>query len=169
MKTQKHSSEKELIKLGKYWHEITTIKDQSGKIIHKMVKPLMLGFHWRDLIQVIIGACILSTPILFSEEIWILSQEMNSFKILGIALISISFIALFCYVSTYHGLLHHHFFNFIKRVIVTYSISLLISFLLLFLIDKGYPNVGDWTVILHRMVLISFPASMSAAVTDGLK
>lgn len=165
---QNQKAVREVIRIDKYLNEIITIKDSAGKIIHKITKPLMVEFYFRDVIQVIVGATLLAIPVTFTEETWKLGETLPILNIGIISFISITFIGLFVYYNFYKGLLRANWFSFVKRVFSTYFISVCVVGLILFLIDKA-PLGTEWIITVKRIVLISFPASMSAAVADMIK
>jgi len=162
-------TKKEEIRINGTLKEITTMRDSEGKLIHKIIKPLMVEFHLRDILQVMIGASILAIPVGFTQETWDLGQEIALKNVLGFLAISLTFISLFVYYNFYrnHGL-KKHFKEFLKRVISTYFVSFLVVALLLTLINKA-PWSTDWILAFKRTVLVAFPASMSGAVADGMK
>ena len=51
---------------GRYLHRIIPIIDASGKVIHRVVKPLMVEVRARDVVQIVVGASILAIP----AELW---------------------------------------------------------------------------------------------------
>jgi len=64
--------------------------------------------------------------------------------------------------------LRKHFFEFVKRVLAIYIISLVVVGVLLTLIEQA-PWTTDLLLALKRMIVVGVPASMSAAVADMLK
>lgn len=159
---------KEFVRVGKYLNEIVSIKDAAGNLLHKAVKPVMLEFYPRDIFQIIVGATLLSVPVSFTEEVWILGQELPVDRIMMMSLFSLVFVGLFIFYNSYREHFREHKFEFLKRLMATYIISLLVALLILFLINKA-PMGADWLVTFKRMVIIAIPASMSAAVADMIK
>ncbi|MCP5497862.1 MAG: DUF2391 family protein [Leptospiraceae bacterium] len=165
---QNQKTFREVVRIGRYLNEIITIKDSAGNLIHKITKPLMVEFYLRDVVQVIVGATLLAIPVTFTEETWKLGETLPLLNVGIIGFISITFIGLFVYYNFYKGLLKENWLSFFKRVISTYFISVFVVGLILFLINKA-PLGSEWIITLKRIVLISFPASMSAAVADMIK
>ena len=63
----------EMVKrIGGYLHRVVPIKDATGKVLNYTLKPLMIEFRPRDVMQVIVGASLLSIPVCFTEEVWVL-------------------------------------------------------------------------------------------------
>lgn len=161
-------SKREFIRVGGFLREIITVYDKTGKVIHKAITPLMLEFRPRDAMQIIVGATILAIPIGFTEEVWNLGETLPLGNVLGLGAISILFLSLFVYYNYYRRNFRGHEIEFTKRVVATYIMTLLIVGLLLFLIGKAPWNV-NFILSLKRTLIVSLPASMSAAVTDMLK
>ena len=163
-----HKIKKEKIRVGKYLNEVITITDSAGNLLHKISKPLMVEFYPRDVIQVIVGATLLAVPVMFTEEVWQLSKILPITNVLTIGFLSLIFVGLFVYYNYYREHIKSEWVEFIKRVVTTYFISMVVVGLLLFLINKASFDT-DWIITLKRIIIISLPASMSAAVADILK
>lgn len=160
---------KETIRVGGKLREVIMIKDEAGNLIHKMISPLMVEFYWRDVIQVIVGSSLLAIPVAFTEETWKLGESLSWARVGGIMALSLFFISTFVYYNFYRREhLKEHWDELLKRVLSTYLISFLMVALILTLIDKA-PWSTDHYLALKRMILVAFPASMSAAVADMIK
>lgn len=155
-------------RIGGYLHRVVPIADSAGKIISYSLKPLMIEFRPRDLMQIIIGASILAVPVASTEETWNLGKELPLFNVLGLSLLSIVFIALFVYFNFYRFAFKGHVFEYIKRVVSIYFFSLLVVSTILTIVQKC-PWGTDNLVALKRILIVAFPASMSAAVSDIIK
>ena len=149
-------------------HSIHTVLDQTGKEIHRVVKPLMVEVRLRDVAQLVVGACVLAIPVAFTEEVWVLGERMPTANIVGIAIASVVFLSFFVYFIFYQDHLHGHEWEFLKRVGAAYLITFAVATLLLTLFDKC-PWSTDPAVALKRIVLVTFPACFSATVVDSLK
>lgn len=130
------------------------------KVLLGLVKPIMLEFHLRDVLQIIVGATILAIPVGFTEEVWVLGKTLPQANIAALAVVSIGFISTFVYYNYYKGVLARHWLNFAKRILSTYLLSLIVVAGFLTIIQKA-----DWGVVF----LVAFPASMSAVITDVIK
>jgi len=161
-------TKKDIIRVGGKLKEVITLHDEKGNIVHKIISPLMVEFYARDLIQVIIGASLLAIPVGFTQEVWDLGSILPWSNVLGIGLISITFIAIFVYYNFYKDNAKGHWGEYIKRVMVTYLLSLIIVAVLLSLIQVA-PWKSDWVLAMKRIILVAFPASMSAAIADMIK
>ncbi len=157
-----------VIKIGGRLRELTIVKDEAGKVLHKFLSPLMVEFQLKDALQVIVGAAILSIPVSFTEEVWNLGEKLPLNNVLGILAISLLFISAFVYFNFYKGNIIGHRFEFIKRVLFTYLISLGVVSILMTLIQQA-PWETNWILALKRIIIITFPASMSGTLVDTLK
>ncbi len=164
----KLSTKKEVVRIEGRLKEIVTIKDHTGKVLHKIMNPLMVEFHPKDVLQVMVGAAILAIPVGFTEETWKLGESLPLSNVLGFLLLSLLFISAFVYYSYYRGKLKEHHKQFIKRVFSTYAISFIVVGLLLTMIQRA-PWATDFTLAFKRVVIVTFPSTMSAAVADTIK
>jgi uncharacterized membrane protein len=164
----KLKTKREEIRIGGKLKEVFIVKDAKGNILHKIISPLMVEFYPRDFVQIIVGASILAIPIAFTSETWDLGKMLGMNKVIGIGLLSLFFIAIFVYYNFYRGKFKKHYFHFFKRVISTYILSILVVALILTLIEKA-PWSSDYLLAIKRVILVAFPASMSAAVADMIK
>ena len=164
------SSDVSIQRLGRngYLHRVIPIFDKSGKIVQRVVIPLMVEFRLRDALQTVVGASILAIPAAYTEEAWNLGRDLPVANILAIAVMSILFIATFVYFNFYKGYLAEFRAQFIYRVMATYLVSAVVVAILLTLIEQC-PWGVDNVLALKRIAVVAFPASMSATVTDALK
>ena len=155
-------------RIGGYLHKIIPVLDNTGKIVHHAITPLMVELRPRDIMQIIVGAAILAIPVGFTEETWDLGERLPLKNVLFLTIISIIFIATFVYFSFYRMNLKGHVFQYVKRVLATYLLSLVVVGILLTIIEKcpwGIDNI----LAIKRIIIVAFPASMSATVSDSLK
>jgi len=159
----------EMVKrIGGYLHRVVPIKDATGKVLNYALKPLMIEFRPRDVMQVIVGASLLSIPVCFTEEVWVLGAELPLANVIGLSILSALFIGLFVYYNFYRFNLKGHVLEFVKRIAGTYILSLVVVALLLTIINKCPWGVDNLTAI-KRILIVAFPASMSAEVSDSIK
>jgi uncharacterized membrane protein len=164
-----NKSTREVIRIAGKLKEVVTLYDSTGKVLHKFMNPLMLEFKGKDFVQIIVGASILAVPIGFTGEVWDLAETLPNMNILAFLILSICFISTFIYYNYYRN--EHfkdHKIDFLKRVLSTYILSFLVVGLLLTIIGKA-PWDTDMLLAFKRCILVSFPASMSAAVADMVK
>jgi uncharacterized membrane protein len=155
-------------RIGGYLHKLSPVVDKTGKVINYVTTPLMVELKPRDIMQIIVGASILAIPVGFTEETWNLGERLPLNNVLVLAIISVIFIALFVYFNFYRFQLKGYIFEYIKRVVAIYAISLIVVGVLLTLIEKC-PWGTDNILALKRMIIVAFPSSMSAAISDTLK
>lgn len=155
-------------RIGGYLNRVVPIADSTGTVINYALKPLMVEFRPRDLMQVIVGASILAVPVAMTEETWVLGAELPMRNVLMLSGLSLLFIAGFAYYNFYRFNFKGHLFEYIKRVAGIYLLSMLVVGLLLTVIQKC-PWGVDNVLAIKRILIVSFPASMAAAVSDTLK
>ncbi len=167
-----NDQEKSSIKrIGGYLHSVTHVRDprdHKGKIFNLIVKPLMIELRPRDIMQIIVGAALFAIPVSFSEEVWSLGETLPFTNILILTFLSILLIASFVYFNFYRFNFKNHVFEYVKRVLATYFLSLLVVAGILTLIDKC-PWGENNLLAIKRIIIIAFPASMSATLSDTLK
>lgn len=158
----------EIKRIGGILHRVIPMSDAAGNVISHTLKPFMVELHWRDMIQIIIGASLLSIPVGFTEETWRMGITLPAKNVFLLSSVSIIFIAVFVYANFYRDHLREFFSDYIKRVVATYLLSLLVVGLLLTIIDKCPWGVDNMLAI-KRIIIVTFPASMSAVLSDALK
>lgn len=169
MKQSNDSRPRESVRrVGGYLHRVIPVFDTTGKILSYALKPLMVEFRPRDLMQVIVGATILAVPVAFTEETWVLGAELPLQNVLALSGISLLFIGLFVYANFYRFMFKKHCGEYTKRVLSIYFFSLLVVGVLLTIIQKC-PWGIDNLLAIKRILIVSFPASMSAALSDTIK
>ncbi|MGB0882340.1 MAG: DUF2391 family protein, partial [Vicingaceae bacterium] len=142
--------------------------DKSGEIISYALKPLMLEFKYRDIMQVIIGCALLAIPVSLTEEAWTLGESLPTNNIIAIFILSLVLISIFVYFNFYKGNLKGYWIDLIKRVVGTYLISFIVVALILTLIQKCPWGVNN-ILALKRVIIVAFPAAMSGTLSDTIK
>ncbi|MFC1451809.1 DUF2391 family protein [Verrucomicrobiota bacterium] len=165
---EENKPESTVRRIGGYLHRVVPILDGAGEVLDYALSPLMVEFRPRDLMQIIVGASILAVPVAFTEETWNLGAELPLVNVIGLSSLSVAFIALFVYFNFYRFTFRGHVLTYCKRVAAIYLFSLLVVGLILTIIQKC-PWGTDNLVALKRILIVAFPASMSAAVSDTLK
>ena len=165
----KIASERRLVRISGRLKELVIVKDAAGKVLHKLINPVMVEFYPRDLVQVMIGATILAIPVAFTEETWNLGAKLPLVNVLALLLLSLVFISIFVYYNYYRNdNIQRYHDEFIKRVLVTYLGSFLVVTMILVIIKQA-PWTSDAILALKRTIIVAFPASMSAAIADIIK
>lgn len=126
-------------------------------------------FNIKDVLQVMIGASILAIPVGFTEETWRLGQELPLHNVIGFGILSLVFISTFVYYNYHHkNMTLQRRSELPKRIFSTYILSFIVVAILMTLIQKA-PWTTDLLLAIKRTILVTFPASMSAAVADTIK
>ena len=159
---------KEVLHVDGGHKELTTIHDEKGNILHHILHPLRIDIHPHDVVQVIVGATLLAIPVGLTEEVWRLGETLSWGRIGMLCFFSLVFLFGFTYYISYQQHMYTHWPEFLKRVIGTYILSLLVVGTFLFMIDKA-PITTDLVVTIKRIIIVAFPASLSAAVVDLIK
>ena len=149
-------------------YSVRSTSDDSGKILHQVLRPLMVEFRAQDVCEIAAGACVLAIPIAFTEEVWRLGEELPWANVIGIVIASIFTVALFVYFVFYKGHLRGNTLKFLSRTITSYLITVLVVVVILTLFQKC-PWQSDPATAIRRVILVGFPACFSATVVDSLK
>lgn len=153
--------------IGGRLHRVVPVLDSAGRISQYVISPLRVELRRRDLLQIIVGASLLGVPLGLTEESWNLAAELPTFNILAIAAISVVFVSAYVHFNFYRDLLREHLGSFLLRVAPIYLFSLLIVGLILTLLNRE-PWLTDPVLAIKRTLLVSFPATMSASISDAI-
>lgn len=162
------SAQYSIRRIGSLLHKVIPIVDSAGKVVQVVAKPLMVELKRRDIVQILVGASLLSIPVGFTEEVWALGEQLPAPNIALLGAASIGFVASFVYYNFYRELFREYWFEFVKRVLAIYLLSLLVVAGLLSIIQVA-PWGVDNLLAVKRVVIVAFPASMSAALSDSLQ
>jgi uncharacterized membrane protein len=91
--------------------EIIKKQDSILKKFRLKLKPDKFAFD--DLAQQIVGAIIISSPLAVTEEVWMLSNQLNLFRLFFIFLITLGFDILLIYFTKYQNVEKESIFKFI--------------------------------------------------------
>lgn len=155
-------------RIGGYLHRVVPIADKSGEILSYVLKPLMVEFKPRDIIQVAVGSAMLAVPVALSEEAWTLGETLPTTNVLLLSALSLIFIAIFVYFNFYRFTFKGHVFNFLKRTFGTYIISIIVVAILLTILEKCPWGVNN-LLALKRIIIVTFPATMGGTLSDTIK
>ncbi|MGF1483454.1 MAG: DUF2391 family protein [Opitutales bacterium] len=147
---------------------VTPLVDEAGRVVQWAVSPVMVEFKLKDLLQILVGSSLLAVPVAFTEETWNLGERLPLANVLLLGFISLLIIGAFVYYTFYRVGFRQHFFEYLKRVIAIYGVSLLMVGCILTIILQC-PWETDPILAIKRIILVGYPASMSAAVTDSIK
>ena len=163
-----HSTKRHLIKVDGSTKELVTVHDKAGNIIHRIVNPIMAEFQNKDVLQIIVGASLLAIPLAYTQETWDLGSELAMMNVFLLIVLSLIFLSSFIFYNYYKSDFETHKSHFFTRLITTYSLAFLIVAVVLTIIGKA-PWTSDILLAFKRVVIVTFPASMSAAVADFIK
>ncbi len=155
-------------RIGGYLQRIVPITDAAGEIVGHALKPFMVELRPRDLWQILVGASVLALPISLTEEVWVLGSELPLFNIILLTALSLFIIANFIYFNFYRFHFREHSIQYLMRVLATYGLAFFTAALFLTLFGKA-PWAADWLLAMKRTILVAFPASMSATISDVIK
>ena len=124
-------------------------------------------FGYKNLIQVIVGATVLAIPIAFTEETWKLGETLPMLNIFGLFALSLVFISLFAYRNYKKRGIPFLWDDFFVRVAATYVFAFITVSLVMILIQRA-PWQADLLLAIKRIIIVTFPASMSAAIADTI-
>lgn len=155
-------------RIGGILHRVVPIADKSGEVISYALRPLMVEFKTRDVIQVIVGSALLAIPVSLTEEAWNLGRDLPNLNIGIIGVLSLILISVFVYFNFYKNNFKQHKFNFIKRTISTYLLSFIVVAGILTILDKC-PWQTDHVLAMKRVIIVAFPASLSGTLSDMIK
>ena len=148
-------------------YENVMILDDEGKTLRTLHVPLKVDMKIRDYLEVIVGASILAIPVAFTEEVWDLGQNLPLVNVFLLSLVGFIFMAGFIYYSAYRRRIKMFKWEFLKRVLSTFLLAIIVVGLLLTIVNKC-PWITDFDIALKRVLIGAFPASMSATVTDSI-
>ena len=147
-------------------YESFVIKDDYGKKIQQIDIPLKVELKIQDVLEILVGASILAVPVAFTEEVWNMGNDLGWFNIILLNFVSLIFMGSFMYFKGYRNRLEMYRNEYLKRLFSTFFLSVLIVAILLTIVGKC-PWITDPDLALKRILIGSFPASMSATVTDS--
>jgi|GEM_PF-845871 len=156
--------------------EIALMPAEIGKTMQKEMTeflkiatyPIRTEFMVKDLLQIIVGAAILAIPVGLTQEAWDLGQKLPIKNVVILMILSIVFIGTFVYYNYYRKNFKKNWDEYAKRVFSTYIFSLAVVAILLEVIEVTPWDI-DPILCVKRIVLVAFPASMSAVVADTIK
>ncbi len=155
-------------RIGGYLHRVVPIADKSGEIISYALKPLMVEFKVRDVIQVMIGSALMATPVSMSEEAWNLARDLPKANMIAITSVSLLLVAAFVFYNFYRHSFKGHVFDFVKRVLGTYLLTFIVVAAILTVLQKC-PWEENLELAFRRIVIVAFPAVMGATLSDMVK
>jgi uncharacterized membrane protein len=168
MENKELKTEVKIRRIGGYLHRITTFFDKTGHVVQFAMTPFMVELRLRDIMQIIVGSALLAIPVAFTEEVWNLGERLPLRNVVSLSILSLIMISLFVYFNFYRYHLRKNVFNYTKRVIATYVLSLIVCGTILTIIQKC-PWETNYLLAVKRVIIVAFPASLMATVADIIK
>jgi uncharacterized membrane protein len=163
----KDNVEKKITRVDGQLYEIMTIKDDTGRAVQSFEIPLKVELKLQDVLEIMVGASILAVPVAFTEEVWNMGDELHWYNVILLNTVCLLFMGSFIYFKSYRKHLELYRNEFYKRVLSTFLLSVLIVGILLTIVNKC-PWLTEFDLALKRVLIGSFPAAMSATVTDNI-
>ena len=132
------------------------------------MEKIQRRFRINDLSEIIVGSVVLAFPVAITEEVWNLGAALPLASSVIIVFSSMIFIAWFVYHAYYQSVMETHWKDLLARTLTTYTITLLISALILTVLNQ-FPLLTDSAAAINRMILVALPASFCATVVDSLR
>ncbi len=164
--TNESKYEKYVHRVDGQLYESFIIKGDDGKKIQQIDIPLKVELKIQDVLEILVGASILAVPVAFTEEVWNMGNDLGWFNIILLNFVCLIFMGSFMYFKGYRNRLEMYRNEYLKRLFSTFFLSVLIVAILLTIVGKC-PWITDPDLALKRILIGSFPASMSATVTDS--
>lgn len=158
----------------------------AGKIKKSQERLLSLArrmsperFGLDDVAQQIFGALILATPLSVTEEVWVLANELDSFRMVIFILLSVVASTIIIYYTKYQKVAKESIGGEIdtiiagkmyvpKRLVSLFLVSYSMTWFVIWLFGVTQ-HVGDPAWSFKIFIFVSFFASMGAATADMLK
>jgi uncharacterized membrane protein len=120
-----------------------------------------------DILQNILGAALLAIPIGFTQEVWGLAKTLPLENVIFLMFMSIIFITAFVYYQYHKNGQAHKKYHFLGRVLTTYCFAFLTVATFLTILQLTHWQL-ETIESLKLVLIVTFPASLSAAVADTL-
>ena len=128
-------------------------------------------FSMKDVARSFFGALFLASTFIFSSALETQAHLLSLFHVLLIILVTIAVLSVEIYFIGYERIRdvkHRPFYEFWgKRIITFYCVAIIVAFGLSYL--YAFDLVLDPSAMLRFCVILSFPASVGAALADLLK
>jgi len=151
--------------------DVKEIKKTQKSLLQRFSSRLVPEeFAWDDLAQQIVGAIILSTPLAVTEEVWMLSQQLDLARVATIIAITLIFNILLIYYTKYQVVKEQKILSFIplrilSQLIVSYSSAAIMLFVFGVI---GY-QVSSSLGIIKLVIFVGLFANIGAGTADLLK
>ena len=157
--------------VGEIQEDFEEIKKGQKSLLKRLSGRLVPEeFAWDDLAQQIVGAIILSTPLAVTEEVWMLSQELDPARLLAIVAITLVFNILLIYYTKYQIVKEQKILSFIPlRLLSQLLVSYISAATMLYVFGIIGGQVSGTLEIFKLIVFVGLFANIGAGTADLLK
>ncbi len=151
--------------------DVKEIKKSQKSLLKRMSSRLVPDeFAWDDLAQQIVGAMILSTPLAVTQEVWILSQQLDLIRLFAIIAITLIFDILLIYHTKYQLVKEQKILSFIPlRLLSLLIVSYTSAALMLWIFGVIGYEITEPFGILKLVIFVGLFANIGAGTADMLK
>jgi len=151
--------------------DVKEIKKSQKSLLKRMSGRLVPDeFAWDDLAQQIVGAIILSTPLAVTQEVWILSQQLDLIRIFAILALTLVFDILLIYHTKYQLVKEQKILSFIPlRLVSLLLVSYTTAALMLLIFGVIGYEITEPFGILKLVIFVGLFANIGAGTADLLK
>ena len=148
------------------------MENKKKGVVEDIINPEKIGFEFKDILQIIVGAFVLAIPVGFTQEVWELGKTLPLIKIIILMTMTLFFIGIFTYSNYHREHMHsnpkYHTMELTKRIVVTYVLSFVIVAGLMAAIQVT-PWKTDPMLAFKIIIIVAFPASIGAVISDRIK
>ena len=128
----------------------------------------MMKFRWHDVAEILVGASVLAIPVAYTEEVWVLGEQLPWPNVWAVVASSVGFVALFVYFIYYKEKMERDKWHSLLCVMAGHGLTLLIAAVTLLMV-QNCPWGSDPASALKRVIPVGYPASFSVIVLDSLR
>jgi len=151
--------------------EVVEITKKQNTILKKISAQLLPAeFNFNDVAQQIVGAIILSSPLAVTEEVWTLSQELDTTRVFIIIGITLLFDILLIYFTAYRKEKERKIINLVPtRLFSMILISYTTAAVMLYVFGVIGTQVTDPDWVFRLIVFVGLFANVGAGTADLIK
>ena len=110
----------------------------------------------------------LAYPVAMTHDAWDLGENLPGLSAIIIVILSLALIAWYTYHAHYQSSLDTHGKEWLLRIVVTYTVTLVVAALILAVLNQ-FPFLSEPAAAIKRMIVVAAPASSAATVVDSLR
>jgi uncharacterized membrane protein len=152
-------------------NDVEEIKKSQKSLLRRISSRLVPDeFAWDDFAQQIVGAMVLSTPLAVTQEVWLLSQQLDAARLASIVLITLLFDILLIYFTKFQLVKEQKILAFVplrlfSLLIVSYASAALMLWVFGVIGNQVTGTIG----ILKLVIFVGLFANIGAGTADLLK